>query len=605
MFIPPSSAFIPSKAHAEDCLFSAIVAAFIIQSYQTLSPNSSDTTNALLTQISQQFVNISNGTPLASVAAQSSQQLKPPASAVRVNVLWFLSLVISLNCGLYATLMQQWARQYRELTHDYGAPHKDGGIRAFLFAGLRRFGMLRQVVTPLTGLLHISVFLFLAGLVDFLIPVHTTVAYTTLGCIGMFALPYAILTVLPSIHLNFPYSTPMSGIIWRLTHVCVLIFFRFIRPFGDYSMRLVSSMFLGSARNELDRRWKAIFTRFWEMSINYREAFDSLEATHRRYLSDGLQKSIVKFSAACAPPTVDADTLGWTLTTLLRDEEIENFVACVPGLFDSCAVLDATSAILPLMSDQKWTNPILGSRLHDLLKTCIPGTSSLTEEFRKKRLQVCLKGLWYCGRAYNHPENLEPLPSYVCVFLAGPKMIRRIRREQDFAARVIGCCFGALVAKKLSADINVRNRDRRVICLSAILGIGSLEVMSLLGKPRAIGLASILSLRLAGADSLVDDAMRSDILDVLKQTLHILSEDIFRGLTDLPPHEVAQLLEMFSEAPNWLKDEVEEIWRLPPISSSEPARQSQTDISHMSQQSREDQVRIGGAPDSGGGDGVV
>ena len=94
--------------------------------------------------------------------------------------------------------MQQWARQYRELTQYHGAPHKDGGIRAFLFAGLRRFGMLKQVVTPLTGLLHISVFLFLAGLVDFLIPVHTTVAYTTLACIGMFALPYAILTVLPT-----------------------------------------------------------------------------------------------------------------------------------------------------------------------------------------------------------------------------------------------------------------------------------------------------------------------------------------------------------------------------------------------------------------------
>ena len=572
-------------------LFSAIVAAFIIQSYQTLSPaDSSDKTNALLTQISQQFVNISNGTPLASVAAQSSQQLKPPASAVRVNVLWFLSLVISLNCGLYATLMQQWARQYRELTHDYGAPHKDGGIRAFLFAGLRRFGMLKQVVTPLTGLLHISVFLFLAGLVDFLIPVHTTVAYTTLACIGMFALPYAILTVLPNIYLNFPYSTPMSGITWRLTHVCVLIFFQIIRPFKNYSMRVLSSVFLVflvSARNMPNSSLTATLSFFWEISIKSWEAFDNLEATHRRYLSDGLQKSIIKFSAACAPPTVDADTLGWTLTTLLRNEEIENFVACVPGLFDSRAVLDANSAILPLMSDKKWTNPILGSRLHDLLKTCIPGTSSLTEEFRKRRLQVCLKSLWYCGKAYNHPENLEPLPSYVCVFLAGPKMIRRIRREQDLAARVIGCCFGALVAKKLSGDINVRNRDRSVICLSAILGIGSLDVMSLLGRPGAIELASIVSLRLADGDndSLVDDAMRSDILDVVKQTLHILSEVLARGPVDFPPHQVAQLHEMYSEAPNWLKDELE-IWRLPPISSSEPARQSQTDISHVTTTTR-------------------
>jgi hypothetical protein len=78
-------------------LFSATVAAFIIESYQNLSPDSSDTTNALLTQISQQLVNISNGTPLTSVAAQSSQPFKPTASAVRVNVLWFLSLILSLT----------------------------------------------------------------------------------------------------------------------------------------------------------------------------------------------------------------------------------------------------------------------------------------------------------------------------------------------------------------------------------------------------------------------------------------------------------------------------------------------------------------------------
>ncbi|KAN0137233.1 hypothetical protein V8E53_004943, partial [Lactarius tabidus] len=36
-------------------LFSATVASFTIESYQSLSPNSGDTTNALLTQISQQF----------------------------------------------------------------------------------------------------------------------------------------------------------------------------------------------------------------------------------------------------------------------------------------------------------------------------------------------------------------------------------------------------------------------------------------------------------------------------------------------------------------------------------------------------------------------
>ena len=490
--------------------------------------------------------------------------------------MWFLSLVISLNCALYATLMQQWARQYRELTLYHGASHKDGRIRAFISAGLRRFGMLTHVVTPLTRLLHISVFLFLAGLVDFLIPIHTTVAYATLGCIGMFVLPYAILTVLPNIYLNFPYGTPMSGITWRLIHVCALGFFRAIRSLEDNVNLAYITFWLSThqaARAFGLTKFIVVLSKSMEGLTKFWEAVDNQETIHRRCLSDGLQKSVIKFSATSAPPTVDAHTLGWTLTSLLGDEEIEDFVACIPGFFDSRAAQDAISAILPLMSDQKWTNPILGSRLYDLLNTCIPGASSLTEEKRRRRLRVCLKSLWCCGRAYNHPENLEPLPSYVRVFLASPRMTRRIQTEQDFAARVIGRCFGALVAKKLSADIDVRNGDKRLVYLSAILGIESREVMSLLGRPGAIELASIVSLRLADADSLVDDAMRSDILDVLKQTLHILSEVLTGGHVDLPLPQVAQFHEMYSEAPEWLKDELEEIRSLPPISSYTPARQ--------------------------------
>ncbi|KAH9180732.1 hypothetical protein EDB89DRAFT_61106 [Lactarius sanguifluus] len=160
-------------------LFSTTVAAFIIESYQNLSPKSGDTTNALLTQISQQLVDISNGTPLTSVAAQISQPFKPTASAVRVNVLWFLSLVLSVTCALSATLMQQWARRYQELAQHHGAPHKRGRMRAYIFDGISRFGMARAVAT-MPKLLHISVFSSLRVSSTFLFPIDTTVSYLTL-----------------------------------------------------------------------------------------------------------------------------------------------------------------------------------------------------------------------------------------------------------------------------------------------------------------------------------------------------------------------------------------------------------------------------------------
>ncbi|KAN0137389.1 hypothetical protein V8E53_004834 [Lactarius tabidus] len=189
-------------------LFSATVATFIVESYQNLSPNPTDTTNALLGQITQQLVNISSGTPVTILPAQSNQPFKPTASAVRVNVLWFASLVLSLTCALSATLMQQWARRYKELAQHHGAPHRRGRIRAYIFDGIRKFGMARAVATmPL--LLHISVFLFFAGLVEFLFPTDSTVSYTTLGLVVAFALAYGILTVSPLLYLNCPYATPL------------------------------------------------------------------------------------------------------------------------------------------------------------------------------------------------------------------------------------------------------------------------------------------------------------------------------------------------------------------------------------------------------------
>ncbi|KAH9018892.1 hypothetical protein EDB85DRAFT_598188 [Lactarius pseudohatsudake] len=534
-------------------LFSATVATFIIESYKQLSLDSGVTTNALLTQISQQLANTSNGTPFAGVGAQNSLPFKPTASAVRVNVMWFLSLVLSLTCALSATLMQQWARRYQELARRRGAPHKRARMRAYIFDGIKGFRMTRAI-EAMPMLLHLSVFLFFAGLIDFLIPINTTVAYFTLGWIALFALAYVILTILPNLYLNCPYRTPLSGITWYLSQFFILGIFRVVRGIeGIFHTRLLA----------LWRCWNRRRLTETPGPTKWRETLDDLVAIHRRWFSDGLRKS-VELSATDAPSTVDKDALEWTLTAL--DEDIEDFAERVPGFFDSRAVLDPSSAILPLMSDQSTTNPILASRLYDLFETCIPGTSLLTEEKRRSRLRVCLRSLWYCGEAYNLPKNSEPLPSYVRVVFASPEMTRRIQAEEDPAARVIGRCFGSLVAKKLSADIDSRNtqgvrvKEGELACLSVILGTEGHEVMSWLGEPGAIELANIVSLMLVDADPLVGDKMPSDVLDVFKKTLNILSQALLGKIhADLPLPQITQFHEIYSKAPNWLTDELRQI----------------------------------------------
>jgi len=312
-------------------------------------------------------------------------------------------------------------------------------MRAYIFDGINRFGMTRAVATMPT-LLHISVFLFFAGLVDFLFPIYPTVAYATLGCIMVFALPYTILTVLPNIHLNCPYGTPLSAITWRIYQFSVIVFLQTI---------------LGIRKS---------FSRIW-ISANreapqpdglhpWRETLENQVKIRRQWFSQGIRRS-VELSAYGASSTVVTNALICTLAALDEDQEIEDFAARIPGFFNSRVVPEATSAVLSLMSHEPTTDPVFGSRLYGLLKSCSPETSVLDEKMQKNRLRVCLNCLWHFGRAYNQLGD-QPLPSYFPNTLI-PEVTRRVLTKEDSGGvLVIGHCLDALIVNKLVADISSR-----------------------------------------------------------------------------------------------------------------------------------------------------
>ncbi|KAI0027738.1 hypothetical protein K488DRAFT_29744, partial [Vararia minispora EC-137] len=185
-------------------LFAATVSAFIIESYKQLSPDSGDETVVLLGQIAAAL----NGMPIRT-SDPPPDSFRPQATAVVVNVLWFLSLILSLICALGATLIQQWARNYQRKTqHHYEAP-KRGIHHIFLSKGVRRFGLGRASSWIIT-FLHVAVTLFMIGLVVFLFPVNSIVAGTSLSIVGMAACVYVVLSVLPGFSLDCPFNTPFT-----------------------------------------------------------------------------------------------------------------------------------------------------------------------------------------------------------------------------------------------------------------------------------------------------------------------------------------------------------------------------------------------------------
>ncbi|KAH9057271.1 hypothetical protein EDB87DRAFT_1565550, partial [Lactarius vividus] len=145
-------------------LFSAAVASLITVSIQDIRPNPQDTSNFYLANIYQAIADPDR--PNISLPP-SPPAFSPPNYAVWVNSLWFMSLVISVTCALLATLLQQWVRRYLKVTQPRYSPHKRARIRTFFFEGVEKY-LLPWVVDALPALLHVSLYLFFAGLVVFL-----------------------------------------------------------------------------------------------------------------------------------------------------------------------------------------------------------------------------------------------------------------------------------------------------------------------------------------------------------------------------------------------------------------------------------------------------
>ncbi|KAJ7164110.1 hypothetical protein C8R46DRAFT_815401, partial [Mycena filopes] len=207
--------------HLQAGLFSAILTAFLIESYKTLNSDSGDLTVQLLMQISQQMAATANGTTLPTVP---TAPFSPKASAIACNALWFASLAFSLTSALVATFVQQWARDFLHKTELHSAPVIRARIFSYLYYGMKILQMHTMVeVIPL--LIHQSLLFFFGSLIAFLIPVNIAMAGVVAAVLLVVVAAYVMLTLLPLYHLDCPYHTPLSGPIWRVLKLSTRIWY--------------------------------------------------------------------------------------------------------------------------------------------------------------------------------------------------------------------------------------------------------------------------------------------------------------------------------------------------------------------------------------------
>ncbi|KAL0070037.1 hypothetical protein AAF712_002934 [Marasmius tenuissimus] len=170
-------------------LFSAVVTAFTVESYRWLEEDPADTTVTLLRQIAHQITQ--NGTSV------TLKEFEVSPSALQINTLWFLSLIIALVDALFGLLCKQWLREHRRPTHTR-TPEEALALRWLRHESLEQWQVL-TILASLPILLELALFLFLAGLLELLRVRHPIPFAIASAIVASAVLLYLGTTIIPSV----------------------------------------------------------------------------------------------------------------------------------------------------------------------------------------------------------------------------------------------------------------------------------------------------------------------------------------------------------------------------------------------------------------------
>ncbi|KAN0139071.1 hypothetical protein V8E53_003073 [Lactarius tabidus] len=215
-------------------LFSAVIATMISLSIQDIQQNPQTISNFYLANIQQA---LSDSKPRDISLLPSTPTFTPPATAVWVNSLWFLSLAINLTCSVLASLQQRWALKYLKATHPRFSPRRRARTRAFYARGVEKYSP-RIVFATLPVLLHLSFFLFAAGLVVFLWHLDLILSKVLVCWVAVCLLAYYYFTLCPFGSHDSPYDTPLSMpmlYLWTRIHFLIVWNLRQFTCFGANS----------------------------------------------------------------------------------------------------------------------------------------------------------------------------------------------------------------------------------------------------------------------------------------------------------------------------------------------------------------------------------
>ncbi|KAH6902818.1 hypothetical protein BKA70DRAFT_1374277 [Coprinopsis sp. MPI-PUGE-AT-0042] len=161
-------------------LFSAIVAACVLESYQWLKEDPQDQSVALLTRVTLQLERLDNRTSL------------PPATPFTESQPGFSPSSLHIATNAYGSQASS------SHSTQFSSPHQTATLRQLRFEGLTTW-KIPQIITYLPTQLILALFLFLGGLLCVLWDLHVAVAIPATILVALSAAYLMVTSVLPSV----------------------------------------------------------------------------------------------------------------------------------------------------------------------------------------------------------------------------------------------------------------------------------------------------------------------------------------------------------------------------------------------------------------------
>ncbi|THH00790.1 hypothetical protein EW026_g1796 [Hermanssonia centrifuga] len=189
-------------------LLSAVVTAFTVESYQWLRDDPAATSVILLAQISDKMTSFSVAAGFINSTEPNPRPIDTSSfavpDAVRINMLWVLSLTFSLIAAFLALAVQQWLRHI-PLPEDMTI-RQSTRLRQFRQEGLGHWRV-PMIVSFLPILVQVAVILFLIGLLYLLRPLNHDIGLAFTVVAGSLLGSFAITAFLPFYYRDCPYKS--------------------------------------------------------------------------------------------------------------------------------------------------------------------------------------------------------------------------------------------------------------------------------------------------------------------------------------------------------------------------------------------------------------